>query len=245
MPAYAADTSQADTQPAYHAQEPKQIFVLTAKDAEDAISAALSERGAGKKISAMITGRTEDTLFSYHAPINVEIRGLSYDNNNSRWQASLMFLSDGQVISAMPLAGRYDEVMSVPVLKRSVRPGDVILEADLEVRDFSLSRTRSDTIADAAALVGKSPVRSISAGRPIREQEIAQPALIRKNDIIQVEYRSPGISITTTAQALENGSQGSTISVRNLSSKKLVRAIVQDEKNAIIQQTGVRYAAIP
>ncbi len=224
-----------------------ELFVLTSRDAEEAISFALAERGAGSKVSASITGRSDDTLFSHAQPLSVEIRGLSFDKNTSRWQASLMFLSDGQVISAMPVGGRYDEVMSVPVLKRQVRPGDVIQEADLEIRDFSLSRTRSDTIADAAALVGKSPVRSISAGRPIREQEIAQPALIRKNDIIQVDYRSPGVSISTTAQALEDGSLGSTINVRNLSSKKLVRAVVQDEKTAVIHtgNTGVRYAAIP
>ncbi|MCE2927217.1 MAG: flagellar basal body P-ring formation chaperone FlgA [Rickettsiales bacterium] len=223
---------------------PKQIFELSAQDAEGAIGFALAERGAGQRVVASIQGRNEETLFSYNSPISVEIRGLQYDRTNSRWSASLMFVSDGQVISAMPVSGRYDEVMQVPVLKRQVRPGDVIQEADLELRDFSLSRTRSDTIADLSALVGKAPIRSISAGRPIREQEIAQPAVIKKNDIIQVEYRSQGVSITTTAQAMEDGSKGSTINVRNLSSKKLVRAIVQDEKTVIISSSGARYAAV-
>ncbi len=43
-----------------------------------------------------------------------------------------------------------------------------------------------------------------------------------------MRYLSPGMSITITGQVLEDGARGSTVDVRNLTSKKIVRAVVED-----------------
>ena len=138
------------------------------------------------------------------------------------------------VVSAMPVAGRYEELVEIPVLKRQVRAGDIIKAEDVEVRDYPLSRTRSDTISDLAGVIGKSPSRAISSNRPIREGEIAQPILVKKNGIVNIRYSSPGVEISTSGQATEDGALGSVISVRNLSSKKMLRAKITDENTVVI-----------
>ncbi|MEK7387982.1 MAG: flagellar basal body P-ring formation chaperone FlgA, partial [candidate division NC10 bacterium] len=73
-------------------------------------------------------------------------------------------------------------------------------------------------------LVGQSPERTISPYRPVRDHEIARPALIKKDAIVQMRYQSPGMEITTTGQAMADGSKGRMIAVRNLASKKVVHA---------------------
>ena len=220
------------------------LYALSYEDAEGAIGFALSDKGAGNKVNATISGHKTDALFSYNKPITVEIRGLQFDKNASRWNASLMFVNEGNVVSAMPVTGRFEEVMEVPVLKRPVKNGDVIKAADIEIRDFAVSRTRSDTITDIAGLIGKSPARSISASRPVREQELASPAIIKKNGLVQMRYLSPGMEITATGQALEEGSKGSVISVRNLASKRLVRAVIADDKTVNVLSDKTRTAQL-
>jgi flagellar basal body P-ring formation protein FlgA len=213
---------------------PKYVFELSYADAEAAISQALVDKEVGKKIAATINSRKGDAVFSYTKPLAVEIRGLSYDKPTGRWSASLLAVSGEEVISAVPVAGRFEEVMEVPVLKRQVRSGETIAEADIDIQTVAIARTRPGTITSSADLVGKSPDRSISAYRPVRENEIARPALVKKNDIVQMRYVAEGIEITATGQAVSGGAKGDMIPVKNLASKKTVHARIEDDKTVSV-----------
>jgi flagellar basal body P-ring formation protein FlgA len=212
----------------------KYLFELSYDDAESAIGQALADKGAAKKVSANINGHRNDALFSYTKPITVEIRGLKFDKMTSRWSANLLMVAEGDVISAMPVAGRFEETVEVPVLKKQVRTGEVIGEEDIEMREFPIAHTRAGTITDTAELIGKSPSRVISAYRPIRTHEIDTPAVIRKNGIVQMRYLSPGMEISATGQAIGEGAKGEVIAVRNMTSKKVVRAVVEDQNTVTI-----------
>lgn len=219
---------------------PSYLFQLSYEDAEGAIGFALAEKGAGEKVAASIVGKKAEAIFSYNKPISVEIRGLQFDKSVHRWSANLLFVADEQVVSAIPVAGRFEEMIEVPVLKRQVREGEVINKDYIEIRDYALSRTRSDTITDMASMVGKTPSHTISAFRPIREHEIAQMAIVKKDGIVQIRYASPGMEITTTGQALDEGAKGDVINVRNLASKKTVRAVVADENTVNVVTANIQ-----
>ncbi len=210
-------------------------FRLTYADAEEAISQALAERGAGAKVSADITNsQGEDYLFSFSQPISVEIRGLRFNPDTQRFSANLVSISGTDVISARPISGRYNEMVEVPVLKRSVRAGEIITASDVELRDYAKARARADTIVDMASLVGKSPERVISAGRPIRATELEQAAVVKKNGLVKMVYKDGGMAISTNGQAMTDGILGSVINVRNTESKKIVQGTVQDENTVVI-----------
>lgn len=210
-----------------HAQStPAYLFQLTYADVEQAVGFALADKGAGDKISATVQGRSDTPVFSHSKPLSVEIRGLKFDKQSKRWNASFMFISEGRIISATPLSGRFEEMVELPVLKRQMRSGDTITEKDIELRDVAISSLRGDVVNDLSSLIGKSPLRTISMGRPIREQEIAQPTLVKKNTLVQMQFNSGPMQISDAGQAMEDGAKGSVISVRNVSSKKLIRAMV-------------------
>lgn len=202
------------------------LFQLAYSDVEEAVGFALADKGAGDKVSASITGRKEGPVFSHNKPLSVEIRGLKFDKNAGRWNASLMFVSENAIVSAMPVSGRFEEMVELPVLKRQMRSGETINDKDIQIRDFPVSSTRSDAITDLASLIGKSPLRTISMNRPIREQEIARPTIVKKNALVQMNYNSGAMQISDAGQAMEDGSQGSVISVKNVASKKTIRAVV-------------------
>lgn len=219
----------APTQPA----EQSYIFNISYDDAQDAISKALTEKlaadkQAGKSIAATINGKKSTPLYSSNKPVSVEIRGLKSDNDKNSWSASLLITSDSSVISAMPLAGRYSIMNEVPVFKRALKNGDIISEADIELKSFPEVRTGSDIITDTTSIIGKTPVRAISPTRPIRTNEIAGISIVKKNALVQMRYKTAYMEITTTGQALSDGAKGDVIEIRNVASKKTTRAVVAD-----------------
>ncbi|MEQ1789678.1 MAG: flagellar basal body P-ring formation chaperone FlgA, partial [Rickettsiales bacterium] len=208
------------------------IFNIYYEDAQDAISKTLteklsSEHSDSKKVAAIINNRTLTPLYSSNEPINVEIRGLRTDNTNNRWNASIIIMAnDNKVLSAMPIAGRFMMMSEVPVLKHPFRNGEIIRESDIEIKSFPQKRIHNDTVANIEDLVGKTPIRTISYNRPIRSTEISTPAIIEKNALIQIRYKTANMEITTTGKALEDGAKGDVIEVLNTTSKKTTRAMV-------------------
>lgn len=221
-----------------------QYFRLTYADAEEALGQALAERGAGSKIGATITSRGDEYVFSYSQPISVEIRGLRFDATTQRFSANLVSMSGKDVISAKPVSGRFDEMVEVPVLRRSIRAGEMIKAEDLELRDYTKARARMDTVTDMASLIGKSPLRVITSGRPIRSHELEQASVIKKNDIVSVLYRNGAMSISTKGQAIDGGAEGTVISVKNIESKKVVQARVLDASTVLIEGSSDTQARI-
>mgnify|MGYP003393036618 CR=1 FL=1 len=229
-----------DAQP----QTESYIFNISYEDAQDAVGKALTEKlpqeqTDGQAITATINGKKETPLYSSNKPVDVEIRGLRTDDKSHRWSASMVVLIGEQVISALPLAGRYIQMNEVPVIKRQIRNGELISDDDVEMRKFPQVRIYKDTINDIASLVGSTPVRGISAGRPIRRSEVAPPALIKKNALVQMRYKTESMEITTAGQAMTDGAKGDVIEVRNVASKKIARAVVAESNVVDVMAQGI------
>ncbi len=218
--------------------EARKPFQLTREEAEKVVGEALTSRGVGAKVLASITSQRSEPLYAAATPLRIDVRDVTFDRQERRWSANLLFVSGDDVLSAMPASGRFEEILEVPVLRRTVRSGDIIGLGDIAIHDFPLGRTRPDTVTDLAALIGKSPVRTISPQRPIRAHEVANPTIVSKNSIVQMRYSSPGMEIVATGQAIEDGAQGDIISVRNTASRKVVRAVIQDANNVSVVVPG-------
>ncbi|NBO17999.1 MAG: flagella basal body P-ring formation protein FlgA, partial [Proteobacteria bacterium] len=162
-----------------------------------------------------------------------------------RWQSSLVFVNEkGDVISAMPASGMFHEMIEVPVLKRQLRNGEQISESDIELRDFIRSQTRPDTITDISSLIGKTPMRGISAFRPVRESEITGAPIVKRDAIVQLRYTVPGMEITTPGQALAQGARGDVIEVRNTASRKVVRGVIENADTVIVYSPNQQMSAL-
>ena len=219
---------------------PSYIFNISYEDAEDAVSKALTAKATGGQIiTAIISGKKNTPIYSDNKPISVEVRGLRTDSAVSHWSASLVILSNDEVISAQPIAGRYKLMVEIPVLKQDIKNGEVIKESDIENKTFPQELVHGDTVKNAADLIGKTPARTISPNRPIRSNEIGTPAVIKKNALVQMRYKIPNMEITTTGQAMADGAKGEAIEVKNTTSKKITRAVVVDSNTVDVMAQGV------
>lgn len=228
---------------------PSYIFNISYEDAQDAIGKALyeklpAENTVGQEVAAVINGRKPVPLYSSSKPVNVEVRGLRADSANNSWSASMVIMDDDKVISALPLAGHYMVMSKVPVLKRPLKKGEIISEDDIELKSFPRERTHSNTVSDIADIIGRTPVRAVSPNRPIRSNEISAPALIKKNGLVLMRYKTASMEITASGQALADGAKNDVIEVRNITSKKITRAVVTDSNIVDVVAQGVQTSQI-
>jgi len=206
-------------------------FQITSDDVTREVARQIAGQGVRQEVQATMSPATTTIIHAADHPLTLAVHGLQVDPDAQLWQAQAYILANGRTESVKPIAGRYEGTMRVPVLTRQFKRGDVITVSDIELRSVAERQLRKDTIDNTAALVGQSPVRMISAGRPIRAAEISRPAVVKKGQLVQMHYTTPYMTIRTTGEALEDGSTGSLIRVKNTKSEKAVSARVTSEGN--------------
>jgi flagellar basal body P-ring formation protein FlgA len=119
----------------------------------------------------------------------------------------------------------------LPVPNITIYPGDTIKDAWLVDRDFSANSiaTRGGMIQARTALVGKLARRTLLPGVPIPVNGVAEPRAISNGGKVRVVFTQDGLEISTYATALQNGSIGDVISVRNLDSGLTISGTVQPD----------------
>jgi flagella basal body P-ring formation protein FlgA len=100
---------------------------------------------------------------------------------------------------------------------------------------------RVDTLREREALCASDSageltlLRSIPAGRMLSWRDVARRALVRKGEVIEVAAVDGALSVSMKALAMENGSAGEMVRVRNLESKKEFTAQVVSENRAQVR----------
>lgn len=202
--------------------------VFTGYNASQLVAEALSKAGAGNDVHVRINEVHEDGIVANAGtPITGEVDNLSFDDKSTVWRAVLLLKSGEKNLAPVVLTGNYDVIKQLPVLARTVRADEVISSDDIIYEKQSGRFQRNDLVTDARMLIGKSPKHTISQNRPIRQDELENPALMHKGARVTMLYRSGNLEIRTVGQVLDNGAKGDVVRVKNLSSKSVIDATVE------------------
>lgn len=104
------------------------------------------------------------------------------------------------------------------VAARNLPAQTLITPADL----MQVEANISGALRHPSEAVGLETRVAIYAGRPVRFGDLGPAALIERNTIVALEYRSGGLVIRAEGRALARGGEGETIRVMNLESKTTV-----------------------
>lgn len=124
-----------------------------------------------------------------------------------------------------PLAA---EPRALPVPAQVIYPGDKITNAMLEDSQDA-GAPQPNILVDRADIVGKVAKRTLLPGRPIPAIAIEEARAVSMGALVPLVYQQDGLSIVTTAQALQNGYAGQLVQARNLDSGIVVTGIVQPD----------------
>jgi flagellar basal body P-ring formation protein FlgA len=140
-----------------------------------------------------------------------------------RTPAILVALILGVVASGAMAAG-----LTLPVPAMTIYPGDTIQDdmiTELTVKPSQLGRLM--VVPDRAGLIGKVARRTLLPGRPVPAIAVAEPDLVERGSPVEIVYRDGGLTILAQATALEAGSAGDVLRVRNADSGLIINATVQ------------------
>ena len=90
-------------------------------------------------------------------------------------------------------------------------------------REFPAAEPYAQTLEE---VVGRWPRRPIPAGAAVRTDQLAEPKVVLMGDAVEVEVHNGGAFLKLDGQAESAGAVGEIVSVRNPSSRQLVRARV-------------------
>jgi flagella basal body P-ring formation protein FlgA len=101
---------------------------------------------------------------------------------------------------------------------------------DLQIKKMDLARVPSSAIVDLDQVVGSRTRRSIAANCILRKDHVEIPPVVKRGDVVSVVAESAHLKISAKGRAKENGSVGDRIKVVNLRSKKVIYALVVDDR---------------
>ncbi len=128
------------------------------------------------------------------------------------------------LVQVLPLSGE------TVTAARTIRSQSILTEDDITLLAIAVP----GAIGDPAQVIGKEARVVLYAGRPIRPADIGPPAIIRRNQIITIRYRSRNLMIAVEGRALGRGSVGDTLRVMNLASRVTVTGRIAADGSVIV-----------
>ena len=124
---------------------------------------------------------------------------------------------------------------TIPAPKQVIYPGEIIRDSMLTDIAVDESEALDNAIVDnRAALIGKVAKRTLLPGREIADFAIANPRAVANGAHVTLMYRDGALTIVTSAQALEPGSIGDTIKVRNEDTGLTVSGRIQSDGSVAV-----------
>jgi len=217
----------------------RQSLVIERSEIEDHILAVLTDHGVDADRSEIqFSNRAFKLHVAADAMPTVAVEDVVYEPRTRRFSAIVAAPAGDPSAPRVQVTGRVHRVAEVPVLARRMLRGDIIGPADLEWVRFRSGQLPRDTILDAEDLIGRTPVRGMRAGAPVRAAEIRWPVLVPKGSLVTMVLQVRNMTLTAQGKALEDGSRGDVVRISNADSSTIVEAVVIGPGRAEVKPTS-------
>ena len=156
----------------------------------------------------------------------VQIETLKIDRQTNRFSAIVIGAGGKHRGSRITVNGKYYRIIDVPVLVRRMSSKEIIGLKDIRLVNLRADKVDMNALRDVSELIGMSPLRTLSAERPVKRSEIRTPVLVEKGSIVTMIYRTDRMVLSAQGKALQDGSKGKTIRVLNAKTHKVIDGTV-------------------
>ncbi|MBE1285506.1 MAG: flagellar basal body P-ring formation protein FlgA [Rhodobacteraceae bacterium] len=130
------------------------------------------------------------------------------------------------VVAIMTLFGGLSPaVADIIVPNRTIRAKEIIAGEDLVIKKVDVP----GALATAEAIIGQEARVALYAGRPIWAKDVGAPAIIARNDLVDLVFAHGPLRIVTEGRSLGRGAVGENIRVMNLSSRTTVTGRIRSD----------------
>ena len=126
----------------------------------------------------------------------------------------------------------------VPTPNQVIYPGDIIRDGMLtDISVYDVPAADGSIVDSRAALVGKIARRTLLPGRGIVALAIENPRAVVNGAQVKLVYHDGGLTIVTSALALETGGVGDMIKVRNSDSGLTISGTIQPDGSVSVSDS--------
>jgi len=166
--------------------------------------------------------------FRLHLPVGEDyllgIDQISFDSTTGRFSAVLAWGNAKD--ERRRVTGRLERMTDVPVLAKRLMGGDIIQQADLKWVELPQARLARNAVTEASHLIGMAAKRSISAGKPVTENDIRRPKDVSKGETVTMVLSTASMRLTAKGKALEAGATGDTIRITNSQTSTVIEGVI-------------------
>lgn len=134
--------------------------------------------------------------------------------------------ADGSVLRRVAGTAKLTLWVTAPAASRPLNKGETLTPDAI-----TFMRVNAGSIKDVPWDGQGGPwqvIRSVGKGETILQSDLASKMMVRRGNILTLNYNRGNVHMSIQAEALADGEPGATIPVRNLQTKKQVYATVKD-----------------
>lgn len=208
----------------------REATLINGATIENALAAALRQDGLDGRFTLRFTGgQVPELTLPAQSGQDVEIVDLRIDRQNDRFSALIAAPSAAHPLAQVPVSGTIDHLMPVPVLKSTMREGEIIAAADINWIDMKVAEIQHDLILEADDMIGATPRRMATAGKPLRFNELQPPQLVSRGDTVTIMYQDGPITLSAKGKALQSGAKDELVRVVNVMSNRTIEALISGD----------------
>lgn len=167
-------------------------------------------------------------------PETMDVTSLQLDRTQDTFHATIAAPSADDPKVTRELAGVLRRTVEVPVLRNSLRSGDIIGERDIDIVTIYERDVQPDMILDTDTLVGLTPRRIVSAGKPVRNVDVQTPQLVSRGDSVTLVFDSAPLYLTAKGKAMQNGGKGDLVRVMNIASSRSIEGVITGDRQVTV-----------
>lgn len=141
----------------------------------------------------------------------------------------ISFFKDGKALKTLYLSAKIHLFQEVFILQQTVRKNKKFKQEILRVGKREITAVTGIPLKTNENPENFIATRTLSKGRILRERDIRTPFCIRKGDRVNVEFSKAAFSIKLVVLALQDGSAGDMIWVKNPKNRKKMKVRVVAE----------------
>jgi len=224
----------------------REARTLSQKEIETEVLRALERRnGLGEAANISLNLDRDVRVMQLDAAHQGGLKPLAvrYEPRTTRFDVTFEIAREqGAPSTRLRFTGTAIEMVEVTVATRSIERGEILKTADVVVE----RRPKSEALYDPAPrerALGMQLRKSARAGQYLRMADLAKPDLVQRDQNVTLIYETNGLYLTMRGKAVDAGSEGDTVSVVNLQSKRTVQGTVSGPGQVTMSVVAPRVTA--
>ncbi|MEH6579740.1 MAG: flagellar basal body P-ring formation chaperone FlgA [Amphritea sp.] len=127
------------------------------------------------------------------------------------------------------LSANIEQWLKIATTTRPLSKGTILGGQEVFLLETDVRRLHKPYFIDLGELFGRKLKRNLGRHKPITSAHLGKQFLIRNGDLVYIKATKGNMIVRMTGTALENGTRGEQISIKNNRSGKVIRGYVVDK----------------